>query len=85
VTKVANDYISQVTLPNNVTYDFQTKIIAAPTAITHNYILITSTTPTVTSTDYATLGSNSMWINSADKGKFELVLGNATATSTAGG
>jgi len=60
-------------------------VTATAAAISHNYILMTSTAPTTTATGHTALGSTSLWVNSADKGKFELVLGNATATTTAGG
>ena len=57
---------------------------ASPVDITHNYILMTTTTPSATSTGTA-VTSNRLWVNAADQGKFELVLGNNTPTSTAGG
>lgn len=65
--------------------DTKVNVTATGAAISHNYILMTSTAPTTTATGHTALGSTSLWVNSADKGKFELVLGNATATTTAGG
>lgn len=46
---------------------------------------MTSTAPTSTAAAHTALGATSLWVNSVDKGKFELVLGNATATTSAGG
>jgi hypothetical protein len=60
-------------------------VTATAAAITKNYLLMTSTAPTSSATGHTALGSASLWVNAVDKGKFELVLGNATATTTAGG
>lgn len=49
------------------------------------YLLGTTATPTATTSGVEAYGSTGLWVNGADKGKFELVLGNATATTTSGG
>ena len=73
---------------DNSTYsktDTHVNVSLAGPAIAHNYLLMTSTAPTSTATAHTALGATSLWINSNDKGKFELVLGNSTATSSSGG
>lgn len=73
---------------DNSTYsktDTHVNVSLAGAAISHNYILMTSTAPTSTAAAHTALGATSIWVNSADKGKFELVLGNSTATSSSGG
>lgn len=69
----------------NPNTDTKVNVTNAPVAITQDYILMTSTTPTSTATGNTALASTRMWVNAVDKGKFELVLGNTTATSTSGG
>lgn len=73
---------------DNSTYsktDTHVNVSLTGAAISHNYLLMTSTAPTSTAAAHTALGATSLWVNSADKGKFELVLGNATATTSAGG
>jgi len=65
--------------------DTKVNVTATAAAITKNYLLMTSIAPTSSATGHTALGSASLWVNAVDKGKFELVLGNATATTTAGG
>lgn len=73
------------TMPADSNTDTKVNVTSAPIAITQSYVLMTSTTPTSTATGNTALASSRMWVNAVDKGKFELVLGNATATSTSGG
>ena len=88
-TEFDNSLVETTVENTNIAYQSQAiKTGVAPYALTHNYLFVSSTTTAPTSTTpqiyepKATLG---MWVNSADKGKFELVLGTATATSSAGG
>lgn len=81
----ANTWTFVGNVTGNADTSTQVKVTDATYAISHDYILMSATAPTNTATAHTVLSAKGMWVNSADKGKFELVLGTSTATSSTGG
>lgn len=80
-----NGVAVKIKIPASDNTDMYVNVTKAAAAISEGYPLITSTTPTTTATQNTAIASVSMRVNSIDKNKFELLLGNSTSTTTTGG